>query len=137
MNFKLKAKGHKNVSSKHKTTFEFTKDNEIGPKADCIIGVAMNKTMNDFPVTFKEKIANSDSEIIFKIASENGEDEIKGYGHSDLELSHPTDIVCRKSDYVCNRTLMIKADKASCDLNPNIIEDMKNSRIMEIEIIVK
>lgn len=137
MKFELKTKGHKNISSKHKTTFEFTTDSEIGPNADCIIGVAMNKTMDRFPLTFKEKIANSNSKIIVKIATENGRDEIKGYGHNDLQLSHPTDIVCRKSDYVCNRTLMIKADKASCDLNPDIIEDMKNSKIMEIEIIVK
>lgn len=136
MNFKLTAKGHKNVSSKHKTTFEFTKDSEIGPNADCIIGIAMDKTMNDFPVEFKEKIGNNNTEILVKIATENGNDEIKGFGHDDLDLSHPTDIVCRKSSYVCNRTLMINSDKASCELNPEVIKDMKNLGTMKIEIII-
>ena len=31
--------GHPNISSKHKTTLEFTKDHDIGKTADCIIGV--------------------------------------------------------------------------------------------------
>ena len=38
---KIRTKGHKNVSSMHKSTFEITKDLEIGPTAECIIGVAM------------------------------------------------------------------------------------------------
>ena len=34
MIFKIRTKGHKNVSSMHKSTFEITKDPEIGPTAD-------------------------------------------------------------------------------------------------------
>ena len=46
------------MSSMHKSTFEITKDLEIGPTADCIIGVAMDNSMNDFSDEFKAKIAN-------------------------------------------------------------------------------
>ena len=49
MIFKLQTKGHKNVTSLHKSTFEVTKDVEIGPTADCIIGTSMDKSMFDFP----------------------------------------------------------------------------------------
>ena len=48
MIFKIRTKGHKNVSSMHKSTFEITKDPEIGPTADCIVGVAMDNSMDDF-----------------------------------------------------------------------------------------
>ena len=120
MIFKLKAKGHKNVSSLHKSTFEITKDVDIGPTADCIIGV--------------DKIANSDTRIKVVLDTENGHDEITGYGHEDLTLTHPTDIVCRTSDYTCSRTLMIKADKAARDLDKELIEDLKNEKIMEVAI---
>ena len=134
MEFKIKSKGHKNVSSKHKSTFEITKDVEIGPTADCIIGVDMDDSMLDFPQEFKDKIANSNTKIIVLLDTPNAHDEIVGFGHEDLTLTHPTDIVCRKSDFVCSRTLMIKASKAARDLDLDLINDLKNEEVMEVTI---
>lgn len=134
MIFKIQTKGHKNVTSHHKSTFEITKDAEIGPTADCIIGTDMDKSMFDFPEDFKKRIANSDTKITVVLDTENGHDEITGWGHEDLTLTHPTDIVCRTSDYTCSRTLMINADKAARDLDGKLIEDLKNEKIMEVTI---
>ncbi|WP_405283631.1 DUF371 domain-containing protein [Methanobrevibacter sp.] len=134
MIFKIFSKGHRNVTSHHKSTFEITKDAEIGPTADCIVGVDMDKTMLDFPQEFKDKIANSNTKVIVELKTENGHDEITGFGHEDLTLTHPTDIVIRKSDYVCSRTLMIGADKAAKDLDCDLIDDLKNEKIMEVAI---
>ena len=134
MIFKILTKGHKNVSSKHKSTFEITKDAEIGPTADCIIGTDMDKTMLNFPPEFKDKIADSNTRITVELKTENGYDEIIGWGHEDLTLTHPTDIVIRKSDFTCSRTLMINADKAAKDLDGNLIEDLKNEKVMEVTI---
>ena len=134
MIFKIKTKGHKNVTSHHKSTFEITKDAEIGPTADCIIGTDMDKSMLNFPSEFKDKIANSNTKITVILDTENGHDEIIGFGHEDLTLTHPTDIVCRTSNYTCSRTLMIGADKAARDLDEKLIEDLKNEKIMEVTI---
>ena len=134
MIFKLKTKGHRNVSSLHKSTFEITRDAEIGPTADCIIGVDMDSTMLNFPQEFKDRIADSNTKIKVILDTENGHDEITGFGHEDLTLTHPTDIVCRKSDYTCLRTLMIGADKAARDLDRDLIEDLKNEKIMDVTI---
>jgi hypothetical protein len=134
MEFKIKSKGHKNVSSKHKSTFEITKDVEIGPTADCIIGVDMDDSMLDFPQEFKDKIANSNTKILVLLDTPNAHDEIIGFGHEDLTLTHPTDIVCRKSDFVCSRTLMIKSSKAARDLDLDLINDLKNEEVMEVTI---
>ena len=134
MIFKILTKGHKNVSSKHKSTFEITKDAEIGSTADCIIGTDMDKTMLNFPPEFKDKIADSNTRITVELKTENGYDEITGWGHEDLTLTHPTDIVIRKSDFTCSRTLMINADKAAKDLDGNLIEDLKNEKVMEVTI---
>ena len=134
MIFKLKTKGHKNVTSLHKSTFEITKDAEIGPTADCIIGVGMDQSMMDFPDDFKSRITDSNAQITVILDSENGHDEIVGWGHEDLTLTHPTDIVIRKSDYTCSRTLMIRADKAARDLDRDLICDLKNGKIMEVTI---
>ncbi|MBM4400405.1 MAG: DUF371 domain-containing protein, partial [Crenarchaeota archaeon] len=43
-----------------------------------------------------------------------------------LTLSHPTDMVIRKSDYVCNRTLAVHADKAAQDLSRELVEKLRN-----------
>ena len=134
MIFKIRTKGHKNVSSLHRSTFEITKDAEIGPTADCIIGTDMDKTMLNFPNDFKDKIADSDTKITVILDTENGHDEIVGFGHEDLTLTHPTDIVCRTSDYTCSRTLMIGADKAARDLDQNLIDDLKDGKVMDVTI---
>lgn len=134
MIFKLKSKGHKNVTSHHKSTFEITKDVEIGPTADCIVGTSADQSMLDFPDEFKAKIADSNTEILVILDSENGHDEIHGWGHENLSLTHPTDIVCRTSDFTCSRTLMIRADKAARDLDEKLIDDLKNEKIMEVTI---
>lgn len=134
MIFKIKTKGHRNVSSRHRSTFEITKDAEIGPTADCIIGVDMNNSMLNFPEEFKEKIADSNTRIKVLLDTENGHDEINGFGHENLTLTHPTDIVCRTSDYTCSRTLMIRADKAARDLDSDLIEDLKNEKVMDVTI---
>lgn len=136
MKLTIKTHGHINVTSKHKTTFEVTTDPEISIKADCIVGVASEKSMKDFSEDFKKAMRKEDAEIKVILKTKNAFDAITGHGHPDLPLDHPTDIVCRKSDYICGRTLMINADKAARDLNNDLINDLKNGEEMQVEIIV-
>ena len=134
MNFKIKAKGHKNVLSLHKSTFEITKDNDLSLAGDCIIGLDIDKSMVDFSKEFKEKLANDDTKVIVELNTPNASDIIEGFGHHDLTLTHPTDIVCRKSTFICPRTLMIKSDKAAIDLNRDLIKDLANGESMDVNI---
>ena len=136
MNFKIMAKGHENVLSLHKSTFEITKDKDLSLSGDCIIGLDIDKSMVDFPQEFKEKLANDDTKVIVELKTPNASDTIEGFGHHDLSLSHPTDIVCRKSTFVCSRTLMIKSNKAAIDLNRDLIKDLANGESMEVNIIL-
>ena len=134
MNFKIMAKGHENVLSLHKSTFEITKDKDLSLSGDCIIGLDIDKSMEDFPEEFKEMLANDDTKVIVELRTPNASDTIEGYGHHDLTLSHPTDIVCRKSTFVCSRTLMIKSNKAAIDLNRDLIKDLANGESMDVNI---
>ena len=134
MNFKIKAKGHENVLSLHKSTFEITKDKELSLAGDCIIGLDIDKSMVDFPEEFKRKLACDDTEVIVELKTPNASETIKGFGHHDLSLTHPTDIVCRKSTFVCSRTLMIKSDKAAVDLNRDLVNDLANGESMDVNI---
>ena len=137
MEYIFYAKGHHNVTSAHKSTFEVTMDKEIGIKADCIIGVSSEAKLGDFSSEIREAIKNKNTVIMVQLETENAKDEIIGYGHPELTLDHPTDIVCRKSEYKCNRTLMIKANKAAVDLNKELINDLKEGRELKVKISVE
>lgn len=136
MEYTFHAKGHRNVTSLHKTTFEVTRDKEIGITADCIIGVQSESILEDLPSEIKKAIRDENAVIKIKLETENAEDTINGYGHENLTLIHPTDMVCRKSSYTCSRTLMIKADKAAVDLKKELIKDLRDGKELKITIVV-
>jgi len=136
MEYTFEAKGHHNVTSKHKTTFEITQDTEIGLAADCIVGVSSKVSLNDLPIQMREAIQNEDTKIRIILETENAKDVITGYGHPSLTLDHPTDMVCRRSDYTCSRTLMIHADKASVDLDSDLIAELASGKTLKVTIIV-
>lgn len=136
MEYVFHARGHKNVTSTHKSTFEVTMDENIGKAADCIIGVSSEAKLSDFPPEIIKFIRDENTLIKVRLETENAEDEITGYGHPDLTLKHPTDMVCRKSKFRCSRTLMIKADKAAVDLKRELIDDLRQCKDLRVSIIV-
>jgi hypothetical protein len=136
MEYTFIVNGHPNITSLHRTTFEFTKDENIGKTADCIIGVKSPVSMDNIPKEIYKSIKEDNKLITLRLETENAVDEIKGYGHHELTLNHPTDMVIRKSEFKCSRTLMINADKAAKDLKTELIEDLKDSKQLKITIII-
>ncbi|RAP45093.1 MAG: hypothetical protein BZ135_06410 [Methanosphaera sp. rholeuAM6] len=134
MEYSFIASGHQNVTSKHKSTFEITTDPTLTLKGDCIIGVSSNTTLKDLPEEIKKDIQTDNNKIELILESDNCSDKIVGYGSSKLTLDHPSDMVCRKSDFTCSRTLMIKADKAAIDLNKNLINELKQGSKLKVTI---
>jgi len=134
MEYTFFAKGHENVTSKHKSTFEITTDKSLTLKGDCIIGLNSEITLNDLPIELKKDIQTDNKIIELYLETENASDTIIGTGSSKLTLDHPTDMVCRKSDFTCSRTLMINCDKAAKDLNKELINDLKNNLKLKITI---
>ena len=117
MRFDIEFSGHRNIRSNHQKTIEITKESHLTVRGDCIVGVNASLSCSDLPFEIKEKLCNFDTKITIIIAVEDHEFVIRGSGHPDLTLSHTNDIVLRKSEFICPRTLAIKCDKAS-DLLP-------------------
>lgn len=134
MQYSFLANGHENVTSLHKSTFEITADKTLTLKGDCIIGVNSNVTLKDLPEELKNQIKTDNNKIELILETDNYSDKIVGYGSSKLTLNHPTDMVCRKSNFTCNRTLMINSDKAAKDLNINLINELKKGSKLKITI---
>ena len=82
MNFKIKAKGHKNVLSKHKSTFEITKDKELSLSGDCIIGLDIDKAIRLIRNTEEESLVVPNLMKGFDI------DEIQAEYVAEIKLRH-------------------------------------------------
>ncbi len=126
MNQKLTIYGHENILSTHPTTIEFTKEKTLTKRGNCIVGVNTDRALNDFSDKFKKSARNKKTKIIIEIKVGNLKEKITGFGHPDLNLSHKKDIIIRKSDFIDDRTLCIKADKSSLDLNREFVDKLKN-----------
>lgn len=122
----IHAYGHRNIQATHKTTFEVTKEANLSKKGDCIIAVSADKAMKDLMQKFKDSLHRENAKITISIEADNVIEEVNAFGSSRLVLTHPTDIVVRKSSFICNRTLAINADKAACDLSRKLVEKLKN-----------
>ena len=129
--------GHFNISGKHESTIEFTKENFLTPRGDCIIGIKSTKSFIDFNPKIL-KLLKFKTKITCILEIEELKEKIEGYGHPELTHLDKTSMVIRKSQFKCNRTLMIKANKASQDLNRDLINQLKNPNSkMKVTIIIQ
>jgi len=122
----ISAHGHRNVQSTNKTTFEITKENHLTKRGDCIIAVGATKGAAGLNQKFKAVASSQDARITIKIEVNGEEETVIAWGNPKLLFTHPTDLVVRKSDYVCGRTLSVRADKAAYDLSRRLIEKLRN-----------
>lgn len=120
------AYGHPNVLSLHEKTFEVTKEEHISKRADCIIGVRANRGCADLSKSFKRAIRRENASLRIAIKAGELEEVVYAKGSPDLILTHPTDIVIRKSSYICPRTLAINAEKSAAELDRRIAALLKN-----------
>ena len=100
----ITATGHENVLAEHGTTIEITKHPDLTVMGDCIIGVKASHGCADLNPELKDLI-QSGKKIQVTLKVGEIEDVVIGEGHALLTLTHPDDIVIRKSDFKCQRTL--------------------------------
>ncbi len=132
------AYGHENIQATHRTTFEITKETQLSKKGDCIIAVSANKTMANLSSEFKKYLRKENARITILIEADEIAETVNAFGSPRLILTHPNDMVVRKSNYISNRTLAIQANKAACDLSRKLVEKLKNQKQkVKITLIVK
>lgn len=124
----FKARGHPNIRARHRTTLMLTKDPELSLHGDCIVAVSSDKGLQDLNQKTKDAIRSKGSKITLTLETGGCSFEVHGFGDERLPLSHPSDIVVRKSCYVCERTLMILADKAAYEIPLEFVKQLQNSQ---------
>lgn len=71
--------GHENITCKHKTTLEFTKDSELSLKGDCIVGVKADFSIKEIR-RFVESLGNNKK---ITITMETLDYNDRGYNNKD------------------------------------------------------
>ncbi len=118
--------GHENIQAVHPSTLMFTKERQLSKTGDCIVGVAADKAAAGLSQKFKDALRKPNAKLTIIIEAEGLSEQINASGSPKLILTHPTDIVIRKSDYISDRTLAIRADKSANDLPRDFMEKLKN-----------
>ncbi len=121
----IHCRGHENVKATHRSTLEFTKEDYLTPRGDCIICVSADKGITDLSEEFKEALREG-KKLLIQIRVGDLVDEITAEGSPDLILDHPHSMVVRKSTYIDARTLAIRASKAAKDIDRRIVKLLKD-----------
>lgn len=116
--------GHPLIKATHRTTFEITKEEKLSPRGDCIIGVGANKSCIDLNDQLRRFLTN-DSSVKITLYVGKYVFEVNAMGHPSLILTDQKDIVVRKSDYICPRTLAVRSDKAAIDIPRHMVLMLK------------
>jgi len=123
----ITAKGHPLIQCTHTTTIELTKDTYLTKNGTCILGIEASKACYDLNPLLKKKITEEEKiTVIIKVG--DATDSFYGFGDKRLTFLDKKDIVFRKSDFVCDRTILIKCSKSSNELERNIIKNLTNSK---------
>ena len=137
--------GHQNITAKHKTTLEFTKDKDVTLNGDCIIGVNADFSLKKIKKFIENKI-NANKKIQLKNDSINEipvkiiikinklKEEINGFLNPDFD--DDKEVVIRKTNFISERTFAVKADKAAADLSRDLAEFLKEGK-KKIKVIIE
>jgi hypothetical protein len=120
------ASGHENIEATHPTTLEITKEKRLSRRGDCIIAVSADTSLVDLSDEFKESLRKPNAKLTLTIEADGITDQINAHGSPNLILTHPSDMVIRKSSHIDGRTLAVGADKAACDLSRALVEKLRN-----------
>jgi hypothetical protein len=118
--------GHENIRSLHPRTIEITKDANLTLRGDCIVGIRANKSCSDLSQILRRLLKADNSIANIEIMVGKTFFKIRGRGSRELLLFNTHDIVIRKSNFICPRTLSISCDKASSDIPREMILSLQN-----------
>jgi len=115
------ARGHEHVAATHSSTLELTSDDTLTPAGDCILGIEADRVPADFDDAFVAACRDADATIELVLAVDGHESTITGGGHPALGFGSDRSLVCRTSDYVDDRTVMVGADGAAADVDREFV----------------
>jgi hypothetical protein len=115
------ASGHEHVTAEHASTLELTSDDYLTPAGDCILGIEADRVPADFDDAFVAACQDADATIVVELVAGGLTEEIRGRGDPALTFTNERSLVCRTSDYVDDRTVLVGADGAAADVDRDLV----------------
>jgi hypothetical protein len=130
----IHCRGHPLVIGNHPTTFEVTREDHLTKNGNCIIGISADKGCAGLSAAFKRVLANEDAILTTRLSCGDITFEVKSHGSSRFTLDHPTDMVWRRSSFVCGRTIGILSDHVAADLPKTLIANLVAGKEMIVTL---
>ncbi|MBW2976107.1 DUF371 domain-containing protein [Candidatus Woesearchaeota archaeon] len=146
MGYSFNCYGHENITARHKTTIEFTKEKYLSLKGDCIIGVRADFSLAELR-RFIESIGGKKEvtitiETVKESCNKENNNRIKNNkivekinAEINPKFNSGKEIVIRKTDFVSERTFAVKSDKAAFELDMDLIDFLRKKG--EIRVVVE
>jgi len=128
-------RGHPLVRGTHLKTFEVTAEDHLSRQGDCIIGIRADKGASGLSEGFRRVLADDRAALLTTLTAGGCSAEIHGRGSSRMTLGHPTDLVWRRSSFVCPRTVAILCDRTAATLPRDLIAALREGAELEVEMI--
>ena len=130
----IHCRGHPLVLGNHPTTFEVTAEGHLTKNGNCIIGVAADKGCKGLSLAFRQVLCHDDAVLHTRLSCGGITAEVKSRGSSAFTLDHPTDLVWRRSTFVCGRTIGILSDHVAADLPAALIANLVLGKEMIVNL---
>lgn len=129
--------GHAMVRGTHEKTMEITTEGHLTPRGDCIIGVGASKGIAQLSPSVKRALKSDSARVRFTIVAPGGEYSFVAHGSRDLSFESPSDMVIRRSSFVCGRTLAIRAESSAKEIPRDLLGTLKSpgaAGLLRIEV---
>jgi hypothetical protein len=131
----IRCRGHPLVLGTHPTTFEVTCEEHLTANGNCIIGIGADLGCAGLTPAFRTVLAHDDAVLVTRLACNGVVAEVRSHGSSQLTLDHPTDLVWRKSPFVCGRTVGIRSDRTALSLPRELMDNLARGEEMMVTLI--
>jgi hypothetical protein len=129
--------GHAMVRATHEKTIEITTEEHLTLRGDCIIGVGAAKGLSQLSPSMKSALRSDHARVRFTIVAPGGTFSFAARGSKDLSFESPTEMVIRRSDFVCGRTLAVRAESSAREIPRGLVGTLKSPEavgLLRIEV---
>jgi uncharacterized protein len=130
----VQCRGHPLVLGTHPTTFEVTCEDHLTANGNCIVGIAADKGCAALSPAFREVLAHDDAVLTTRLECGGTAVEIVSRGSARMTLDHPSDMVWRRSTFVCGRTIGILSNAVAATLPRELIKKLAAGEEMRLTL---
>ena len=130
-------KGHPLVLGNHPTTFEVTREDHLTKNGNCIIGVSADKGCEGLSEEFKRVLCYDTAVLYTRLSCGSTTVDVTSRGSVRFTLDHPTDLVWRRSSFVCGRTIGILSDHVAATLPAELIANLMSGKEMTLTLLTR